>query len=378
MYNARAPIFYDNNNTAYYCNPNSTSVFYGLTIGGNNALYENTWINSKYFDSNGTIYSQASMRAPIFYDYNDTNYFLDPASTSYLWRPDAATQQRWNIHFRAVDAGAQRPSITGNSDYWTTTVGWGTSYGTWASYWKYGFGGFDCWGTNTDHPQGSGYVHAQGIQSGLHYATSNASDAYGWQMVGADSTGPRWWLRKKWGSTTYNWYEIATYGNNVGGAFYASIFYDADDTNYYLNPNGNCRVNTVYANSLGVGTAATGTGGEIVATNNITAYYSDERLKTRIGAIEDPIGKIKALSGFYFEANEIAQKLGYEKKREVGVSAQEVQAVMPEVVVPAPISDKYLTVRYEKLIPLLIEAIKEQQVQIESLRDELAQFKCKK
>ena len=62
----------------------------------------------------------------------------------------------------------------------------------------------------------------------------------------------------------------------------------------------------------------------------------------------------------------------------MGVSAQEVQAVMPEVVVPAPISDKYLTVRYEKLIPLLIEAIKEQQVQIESLRDELAQFKCKK
>ena len=119
--------------------------------------------------------------------------------------------------------------------------------------------------------------------------------------------------------------------------------------------------------SFGVGTNASGTTGEIRATNNITAYYSDDRLKTKLGGIEDALDKVKSLSGFYYEANETAQALGYEVKREVGVSAQEVEAIMPEVVAPAPIDDKYLTVRYEKLIPLLIQAIKELTAKVEEL-----------
>jgi hypothetical protein len=112
-------------------------------------------------------------------------------------------------------------------------------------------------------------------------------------------------------------------------------------------------------NSIGVGTAASGTAGEILAIDNITAYYSDEKLKTKLGNIDNALDKILTLNGFYYEANEIAQALGYKVKREVGISAQEVQAIMPEVVAPAPIDDKYLTVRYERLVPLLIEAIKE-------------------
>ena len=125
--------------------------------------------------------------------------------------------------------------------------------------------------------------------------------------------------------------------------------------------------NNYQVNSLGVGTGASGTAGEIRATNNVTAYYSDDRLKTKLGAIEDALSKVKSLSGFYYEANETAQALGYEVKREVGVSAQEVQRVQPEVVAPAPIDDKYLTVRYEKLVPLLIEAIKELSEKVEKL-----------
>jgi hypothetical protein len=121
-------------------------------------------------------------------------------------------------------------------------------------------------------------------------------------------------------------------------------------------------------NSIGVGTAASGTAGEIRATNNITAYYSDDRLKTRIRNIENALEKIVLLNGFYYEANETAQALGYQKIREVGVSAQEVQKVLPEVVTTAPISDEYLTVRYERMIPLLIEAIKELKNEIENLK----------
>ena len=116
---------------------------------------------------------------------------------------------------------------------------------------------------------------------------------------------------------------------------------------------------SVQFGSLGIGTAASGTSGEIRAINNITAYYSDDRLKTKLGNIQNALEMLTSLNGFYYEANKTAQDLGYTVQREVGLSAQEVQKVLPEIVVPAPIDDKYLTIHYEKIIPLLVEAIKE-------------------
>lgn len=123
--------------------------------------------------------------------------------------------------------------------------------------------------------------------------------------------------------------------------------------------------------SLGVGTAASGTTGEIRATNNITAYYSDDRLKTKLGNIENALEKVLSLNGFYYEANETAQALGYSVKREVGVSAQEVEAILPEIVTEAPISAEYKTIYYDKLIPLLVEAIKELHAEVKDIREKL-------
>jgi hypothetical protein len=130
-------------------------------------------------------------------------------------------------------------------------------------------------------------------------------------------------------------------------------------------------------NSLGAGTAGSGTAGQIRATSTITAYYSDSRLKTFLGTIPNALDKVLSLNGYYFVENEKAKELGYNNdERQVGVSAQEVDAVMPEVVVPAPINGNfpgadYKTVHYERLVPLLIEAIKEQQIQIEALKAKL-------
>lgn len=111
--------------------------------------------------------------------------------------------------------------------------------------------------------------------------------------------------------------------------------------------------------------------GEITATGNITAYFSDERLKTKLGNIENALAKVLLLDGFYYEANETAQKLGYKPVREVGVSAQQVEAVLPELIQPAPIDPQYKTLDYARLVPLLIEAIKEQQQQIDELKSRL-------
>lgn len=129
--------------------------------------------------------------------------------------------------------------------------------------------------------------------------------------------------------------------------------------------------NALYAVSLGVGTAPSGTIGEIRAVDNVTAYYSDERLKTRLGNIENALDKVDALEGFYYEANATAQELGYKPRREVGVSAQAVQSVLPEIVTEAPIDAQYLTIYYERLTPLLIEAIKELRREVQDLKQAL-------
>ena len=141
-------------------------------------------------------------------------------------------------------------------------------------------------------------------------------------------------------------------------------------------PGANQSLNTtndVQFNSIGVGVAATGVDGEIVATKEITAYYSDDRLKIRLGNIPNALHKIESLNGFYYTPNETATQLGYEFKKHVGVSAQEVKAVLEEATAPAPIDQQYLTVKYEKLVPLLIEAVKELVQKIKELENKIGQ-----
>jgi hypothetical protein len=118
--------------------------------------------------------------------------------------------------------------------------------------------------------------------------------------------------------------------------------------------------------------------GSFAATGNLTAYSSDNRLKDISGKIDSPLEKLSKLNGYYFEWNEIAQEFGegYEKGiKQVGVSAQEVQVVLPEVVKESAVNkafdtkETYLTVQYEKLVPLLIESIKELKQEVDDLKN---------
>lgn len=130
----------------------------------------------------------------------------------------------------------------------------------------------------------------------------------------------------------------------------------------------------VTTTSVGVGTAASGSSGDVRATGNVTAYYtSDSRLKNDQKKITNPLEKVKSLDGIEFNWNdEFLRRNGGEdkfflRKHDVGVIAQQVQKVVPEAVAQKP--DGFLGVQYDKLIPLLLEAIKELSAKVEALEN---------
>ena len=141
-----------------------------------------------------------------------------------------------------------------------------------------------------------------------------------------------------------------------------------------LNSVGNNN-QVLYKNNIGIVTTSpnfTFNGTAVSVAGDITAFASDIRLKTNIEYIENAVDRVMKLSGFTYNFNEKGSELGFDSSvRYSGVSAQEVQEVLPEAVSPAPISNKYLTVQYDKLVPLLIEAIKEQQETIANLQNRL-------
>jgi hypothetical protein len=123
-----------------------------------------------------------------------------------------------------------------------------------------------------------------------------------------------------------------------------------------------------------------GAQGEIRASSEITAYFSsDRRLKENIKLIENPITIIDQIRGVTFDWTDehMARRGGedgyFVRKHDIGVIAQEVQAVLPELV--GTREDGYLAVKYEKMVPLLIEAIKAQQKTIDSLVKDLDNIK---
>lgn len=119
---------------------------------------------------------------------------------------------------------------------------------------------------------------------------------------------------------------------------------------------------------------------------DIIAFSSDIRIKKDIRQIEHPLEKIKQIRGVRYNHNEFGLEQGMPKEPQVGVIAQEVEKVLPEVVTLAPFDydgvddhgnkrsksgENYKTVKYEKIVPLLIEAIKELSAQVDDLKKRL-------
>jgi hypothetical protein len=150
-------------------------------------------------------------------------------------------------------------------------------------------------------------------------------------------------------------------------------FYDVETAttgNVDLLNDGGCKYNPS-TNKLTI--SGEGRFDTVVSNNDITAFASDDRLKTNVSPITDALFKVNSLDGFTYNFNDIAGQLGFDTKIDyAGVSAQQVQKVLPEVVKPAPRDNNYITVQYEKLVPLLIEAIKELSDKVDELEQKLS------
>lgn len=145
-----------------------------------------------------------------------------------------------------------------------------------------------------------------------------------------------------------------------------------EDTSPQLG--GNLDLNTnIISGSGTISIVGEITGSGIHSTNTITAVddiiayaSSDARLKDNIIPINNPIQKIEQIGGYEFDWND---KQGTYKGHDIGVVAQEIQKVLPEIVTER--DNGYLAVKYDKIVALLIEGIKEQQKQIDELRSRL-------
>jgi hypothetical protein len=433
----RSPIFYDSQNTAYYLDPNSTSYLYHLQLSGASYFRPSTWIQ---MDGSYGMYWPNTNGAHIHGNDLSTYGSIAIRGTRNGWK---------GIHFYE---GGNTPHLmfdgSANGGIYYETGG------RWAQYYSYAN---NCWGFGTSSTSSAYNIYCPtGVYSGgrvdgtVFYDSSNTAyytdpastsnlngltanstftvnngwsyvaNNYGYGIVGlyhasyfqlVFAMGDAYKTTAAGGIN--NLYGIAWSHPNAGGIAanlnnhgmivainggYAAaisssircatdmrtpIYYDSDNTGYYTDPASTSNLNNVQVVTFGVGTAASGTTGEIRATNNVTAYYSDERLKENITTISSALSKLLTLRGVTFNSNEIAEQYGYtDKKEQVGVIAQDVEKVLPQVVVPAPFDiaqdkdgneysksgENYKTVHYDKLVPLLIEAIKELKGEIEELK----------
>jgi len=138
-----------------------------------------------------------------------------------------------------------------------------------------------------------------------------------------------------------------------GGDYYSNTTYDKLVFQAMADGTTTIGGNTVISGSLNV-------------TGDVIAYStSDERLKDNVELIPQPIEKLKQIKGVSFDWNDKSEHSGHD----IGVIAQDIEAILPELV--ATRDDGYKAVRYEKIVALLIEAVKEQQSQIDELKAKL-------
>ena len=160
----------------------------------------------------------------------------------------------------------------------------------------------------------------------------------------------------------------------------SSLEWTTSGTNIYNNNTNNVGIGTTEPSAYKLQVT-----GSIGATGDITASYSDVRLKHITEEIKDVLPILNKINSFRYNCNDIGEKYGYDKsKNELGLSAQEIQKYYPELVTLAPFDSvydsdtnkiisksgqNYLTLKYERLVPILLQGIKELNMRIENIED---------
>jgi hypothetical protein len=357
--------------------------------------------------SGSSATNSVDVRAPIFYDSNNTGYYVDPNSTSNIYRLASYTAAQYN----SGDWNAAFQNTPAQSYSWHGDISSGGPSGTW---WFY--------------------------ESMRH---ANASNFWGTQIAWGWEDNANRMLQRNVGAGAFSaWVEYLntsgrTYsGNlNITGSIIstasdvrAPIFYDQNDTGYYVDPNANSRLRnlnlgggggfdaTIHITGIqggngrltqmspngasqaalnimasrnsgngdqwwswgvqtdntwkiqaGVGFGGNGitidNSGNFTTTGNVTAY-SDIRVKANVETIPSALAKLDRIRGVTYTRTDLEDK----ERRYAGVIAQEIEAVLPEAV-----SDHgdIKAVDYNATIGLLIQAVKELQIEVETLKSRL-------
>lgn len=220
---------------------------YGSGYDHHLALRDNGTTYSRFgftggFLVTGVGQATGDLRAPIFYDRNDTSYYFDGASvnSTRFEGVSARTKAMMGLPGRTgfdAEYYSARPRITGDANYWTGSMGWSTVDMNNLAHWGSGF--IDSWGNPGNQP--SGTSHWVGTQA-WHY-TDNGNARYGWQLVGGPIGNLR--FRKSWAGFEA-WRTVPMLGVNDGnvGAMFANIYYDSDNTGFYMDPTDFTNLNT--------------------------------------------------------------------------------------------------------------------------------------
>jgi hypothetical protein len=228
----------------------------------------------------------------------------------------------------------------------------------------------------------------------LAFANNSGVNASGMPKLsirnGIDTTWNAWYTLIHSGTIGAQSVTYATSAGSAGSATtstysrYVDLLAGRTDTTAYpvlwgvnqgTNPvSGNT---TTYAFSCAAVTITSSTGTltatTLQATQDVIAYYSsDRRFKDNITKIPNALEKISKIGGYEFDWNNVQST---HKGHDIGVIAQEIEEILPEIVVTR--QDGYKSVKYEKIIALLIESTKEQQSQIEDLKKEVDNLKKK-
>jgi hypothetical protein len=404
----RAPIFYDSADTGYSWNPNTTSAHRFSTPNGYVDIgpMNGGWCHFQtdrprfYFGNSVTVdgdlkrYSDGALyiHSSNYNSYAPTltgegasgswGISITGSAGGVSWANVSSKPSRWLNTTNLIDDNA--PDTLTESGFWQSYLGSGNPTGTWFNY------------VNVRHSNpGNGH----GFQLGMSYYDNNlwfrsyqGNGTYQtWSRALGTSTDPYPSNMNQYVRTTddvthnsttsplflVNGHSDNTKGyriHNTSGSSVSAMFTNSSNQLVIaagavdqINLNKKVYVNGV---ALGVNFAPSATAGRIDASNDIVAFNSsDERLKENITPIANALDKVKSLTGVEFDWKPEHKEAHGHEGRDTGIIAQQVLAVMPTAV--RTNDTGYLAVRYEKLISLLIEGMKEQQTQIDELKTKL-------